>query len=613
MISKHHRWKSILFNISPSILAVACVLLIVLLSVFAVSNYQREKELLIKGIVQKGLTLIRFINSNVRRSVQDELRSQRFQVDLWSSHMAETLALASEQPGVDFILVLNSQGDVMSSAGEGLHAALTADTAAYFGDVVGSVDGSENWKSRIITDASSKKRKFQLALSYMPSNMRGRGQSGSPHMGAGRMMPRFRNNPHSAPWQKEFTELMRKRPYFVVQLDFAQFSSPLNRQIIQIIILSLVIILVGVGGMASLMTLRGLKGSQLRMGKLQAFTDSLVSSLPVGLIATDGSRTIQVYNDAAQEIFGLEETDVLGEEPQACLTEEIALVFSGHADTEKGQQKEVEYISGSGTKRSLHLASQVVLTKNGDFSGEVLLVRDLTELKHLEREVQRNERLAALGKMAAGVAHELRNPLSSVKGLALLLKSIVGYSAKGVETAEILIKEVERLNRSIGELLDYAKPTTLQKEEASIVDILEKTKSLVEFDAAVYRVEIIHETIDNLPLVQIDKDKINQLFLNLYLNALQALPEGGRIEVKAFVLDDSLCVDLSDNGVGIAPEDLSRVLDPYFTTKSDGTGLGLSMSSKIVEEHGGRMEIVSKLGEFTRVRVVFPLRQTPSG
>jgi two-component system sensor histidine kinase HydH len=602
------RWLEYLLNISPSIWAVACLLLAVLLGVFAVSNYQREKELLTGGIVQRGLTLIRFINSSVRRSVQSDLASGSFQVELWGAHMTEALAEVIEHPGVDFILIVDSGGNVLSSGGQAPTAAAINKILRAFGEGAEQKIGPEDLRSRIATDPVTKKKKFQMVVEYgLPPMLRGPMHNG-PMMREGRQRGRFSRNHQPDSMELAFTELVQKQPRYIIQLDFAQFSSPLNRQLAQIAILVLVLMLVATGGILSLMTLRGLRGSQVRIGKMQAFTDILVSSLPVGLIATDNSGTIQICNEAAEGLLGISEEQVRGKMVQDSLVTEVARRFSVmESGTRERLSDEIELQDEGGMKKSLHLASKSVYGRDGSFAGAVMLIRDLTELKTLEKELQRSERMAALGKMAAGVAHELRNPLSSIKGLALLLNSMVSGSDKGLEASEMLVREVERLNRSIGELLDYAKPESLDLEVASIVPLLEKVKSLIEIDARAYGVDIELDISPELPPVRLDRDKMNQLFLNLFLNAIQAMPEGGRLVVRTGSDNMHLFIDVQDNGVGIRQDHLAKIMDPYFTTKSDGTGLGLSMSNKIVEEHGGRLEVTSREGEFTNVRVVLPV------
>jgi two-component system sensor histidine kinase HydH len=293
-------------------------------------------------------------------------------------------------------------------------------------------------------------------------------------------------------FKREMDRLSGMQPILIVQLNFEEFSYPIRRQILQMVILLLVFGLVAVGGLLSLLTLRGLKGSRLRLGKI-------------------------------------------------------------------------------------------------------------------EKELQRSERLAALGKMAAGVAHELRNPLSSIKGLALLLKSKSSDEGSSVETADILVQEVERLNRSIEELLDYAKPAKLNKISLDINVVVEKTIQLVAMDMQAQGISLDSYLTEGLPEIMIDEDKLNQVFLNLFLNGIQAMADGGILTVSSIRRGDAIAVVIEDTGSGVAESDLGRVFDPYFTTKNDGTGLGLAMSSKIVEEHEGKIILTSGPGKGTRVEVILPV------
>jgi two-component system sensor histidine kinase HydH len=362
--------------------------------------------------------------------------------------------------------------------------------------------------------------------------------------------------------------------------------------------------------MLSFATLKGLRGSQQRLGKMTAFTDMLISSLPIGLIATDSSNVIRIYNDSAKELIGLAAEKIIGGRPHVCLPAKMARMFSGremrgHVE----RQTEIQLTAPLEKNKTLQLASMMVLDDSGGFAGEVLLIRDLTTVKRLEKELRRSERLAALGKMAAGVAHELRNPLSSIKGLAMVLKSNFSPAGKEAETADILVKEVERLNRGIGELLDYAKPGQLRRERASVIEIIKKTVSLVQVDAESFGISLRLKMGDDLPELMLDKDKMNQVFLNLFLNAIQAMENGGKLLVAAEHDARHIIITVRDSGVGILPENLGRVFDPYFTTKNDGTGLGLAMTAKIVEEHGGWMELSSVAGSYTEVRVILPLTE----
>ncbi len=527
--------------------------------------------------------------------------------------MQAAMQQAAEQPGVEFVLLVDSAGNILSEAGTNPPKDRIGPGSIPFIDIL-KAGGSGRYVTRIIKNGEGYKRKFQIASWYLPPTM-GDGMHGPPPDDGGgggprrgQMMRMFRQHPQFRMVQEEMERLFDLKPIYIVQLDFEQFNSPLKRQFLQIIILLVVIILVGIGGTLAFATLKGLKGSQLRLGKMRAFADILVSSLPIGLIATDSSGAIQVYNGSARELICLDEQKIIGEKPENCLPPKLAQMFSGNdLDGQTVRQTEIQLALPMKNDRTLQLASMVVLDHNEDFAGEVLLIRDLTQVKRLEKELQRNERLAALGKMAAGVAHELRNPLSSIKGLAVLLKANFPVPGNEAETADILVKEVERLNRGIGELLDYAKPGQLRREAASIQEIIGKTVSLVQVDAESYGISIHLETDDDLPRVLVDKDKMNQVFLNLFLNAIQAMEHGGELTVRTENEQGKIKIIIRDNGVGIEPENLSRVFDPYYTTKNDGTGLGLAMSAKIVEEHGGKIELSSIPGQYTEFRVLLPL------
>ena len=243
------------------------------------------------------------------------------------------------------------------------------------------------------------------------------------------------------------------------------------------------------------------------------------------------------------------------------------------------------------------------MDKENQFAGNTLLLQDVSQIKDLQNEVKRNERLAALGKMAAGVAHELRNPLSSIKGLALLLRAKVKEDDKGVETVDVLVNEVERLNRSIGELLEYARPDTLHFKPVHIEEVVKQAVRVLEADVKAEEITLSTEFIHS-PVIMADADKLQQVFLNLMLNSIQAIDTAGEIHIRVYEAGKNCICEFHDNGKGISKDEIGKVFDPYFTTKGEGTGLGLSMSAKIIEAHKGQIEISSKKDTGTVVKVI---------
>ena len=414
-------------------------------------------------------------------------------------------------------------------------------------------------------------------------------------------------------WNNELERVSQQKYSILVELDLAEFNKAVRQQLLQIVILSVILLLVGIGGWLSLLTLEGLKGSQSRLSRIKAFRDTLISSLPVGLIVTDSKGKIVLCNQFAEQIASVAENEVVGSKPEDVLAPELALALNMDiADQKKptagSVQREIILPDAQGVRRTLQLNSLSIVESEGAHAGAMLLIQDLSQVKSLEEELRRSERMAALGKMAAGVAHELRNPLSSIKGLAILLKSRFQEKSSDQETADILVQEVERLNRSIGELLDYARPQKLIKEDVHPEEVVRKTVSLIRMDAESVGVRVKIRMEDDLPLVLADQDKLNQVFLNLFLNSIQAMEHGGLLDIRVATQGRNVLFTVKDTGCGVNKKDLPRVFDPYFTTKPEGTGLGLAMSVKIIEEHGGNMTFESEPDVGTMVVVSLPCK-----
>ncbi len=238
--------------------------------------------------------------------------------------------------------------------------------------------------------------------------------------------------------------------------------------------------------------------------------------------------------------------------------------------------------------------------------GYVFIFRDLTYVRRLKQEVERSRRLAALGRLAAGVAHEIRNPLSSIKGFATYFKERFENNPLDRETAKIMIQEVERLDRVIGQLLEFARPSQLRTKPVWLAGLIQHSLKLIETDARTRGVEVKAKIASDLPEIELDADRMSQVLLNLYLNSIQAMDEGGTMEVEASRDETKKYtkITISDNGKGIDPKDKERIFDPYFTTKPDGTGLGLAIVHKIMEAHRGDIEVESRPGIGTTITLI---------
>lgn len=242
------------------------------------------------------------------------------------------------------------------------------------------------------------------------------------------------------------------------------------------------------------------------------------------------------------------------------------------------------------------------------------------QVRILEEEVRRKEKLAAIGNLAAGVAHEIRNPLSSIKGYATYFGQRFPDGSEDREAAQVMVREVDRLNRVITDLIGLSRPTDVRVEPVDALAVAEHALRLLRQDAENRKVRLRLDAAPRLPLVLLDGDRFGQALLNVCLNAIEAMPQGGELalSLKPVSHGKRLCFEVRDTGTGILPEHLGHVFDPYFTTKGQGTGLGLATVHKIVEAHGGEISVASRHSSLgapsgTVFRIVLPAAKTASG
>lgn len=236
--------------------------------------------------------------------------------------------------------------------------------------------------------------------------------------------------------------------------------------------------------------------------------------------------------------------------------------------------------------------------------------RHLQNIRSLEEEIHRNERLSELGNLAATVAHEIRNPLNSISmGMQRLKAEFTPVQDAG-EYAHFLTlmqDEVRRLNRIVEQFLSLARPLQLSLESITVEEFIREVTTLLDAEARAANIKIDLDAEPNLPPVQADRNYLKQLLLNLILNGIQAMPAGGRLLIRADREKNSLGLSVTDRGIGIKPDQLGKIFDPYFTTKANGSGLGLAIARRIADAHGGKIEVQSEPGQGACFRVSLPL------
>ena len=330
--------------------------------------------------------------------------------------------------------------------------------------------------------------------------------------------------------------------------------------------------------------------------------------MPIGLLAIDADGQIASFNQAAESVLQLSSGNVIGKEPTEILPQPLSEFFIQLKTRQGLIDKELDCPVKDGRVIPLEVVGTALKEENNSAVSWVILFRDLTEIQRLKKEIARSQRLASIGRLAAGVAHEIRNPLSSIKGFATYFKERYRDIPEDHKTAEIMVQEVERLNRVISQLLEFARPLNIQKKTVSLEVVIKDSLKMVEGDAHQKGIRVDLSNDLQIQEAWIDPDRIRQVLLNLYLNAIQAMESGGALSVKLRQEDDTgrLRIIVSDTGKGIKKEDLPNLFDPYFTTKPSGTGLGLAIVHKIIESHGGEVGVESHYGEGSTVTIRLP-------
>ncbi|MBC8236545.1 PAS domain-containing protein [bacterium] len=351
--------------------------------------------------------------------------------------------------------------------------------------------------------------------------------------------------------------------------------------------------------------------------QMRSYTHHIVSSMPNGLISLDDSGYITTFNSAAAEILSLLPAIVKGQHFSKIFQTNVKEIESVLQNGTAIIEREIRYtqqspsLSGqAGEIIPLSLSATQLLDDASKPLGAVILLRDLREVKQLQARAQRAEHLASIGRLASVIAHEIRNPLSSLRGFTQYFTSQFRDGTDERKYARVMISEIDRLNRVIEELLDYSRPLTLQRRETSVETILNHTIQLIQSDADGQGIRIIREFSDNLPSIWVDSEKITQALLNVCLNAVAAMESGGTLTITTRIVkqNDNVEITIADTGSGISEDDLPKVFDPFFTTKTSGTGLGLALVRKIIDHHEGTISIQSQLGKGTTVTIGLPIQ-----
>gem|GEM_PF-1967493 len=343
----------------------------------------------------------------------------------------------------------------------------------------------------------------------------------------------------------------------------------------------------------------------------------IIEAMEGGILATDEGGRLQHINSAAREIMGLEGTLVGRPLRQIVPSPDRNKAFLAILDelldgqVTYSRPREIQIVNGRGETLELGVATSLIPSEDGKILSSIVVLVDLTELVELQERVRKADRLSALGSMATKVAHEIRNPLGSVKGLGQLVLETEDEGSETYRYMERIVREVDRLSSIVDELLDYSQRRLLTLESVNLNEVVREGLEMARFTEGDRGPTLLQELDLSLPPVRMDRNRFLQAVLNVVVNALQAVDlEGGVVTVSTFREETSrggqIVLEISDNGPGIPSDALDHIFDPFFTTKEGGSGLGLSIAHTIIREHEGVLEVDSKLGQGTTFRIVIP-------
>jgi signal transduction histidine kinase len=351
---------------------------------------------------------------------------------------------------------------------------------------------------------------------------------------------------------------------------------------------------------------------------LQQFSENILESINVGLLAVDLEDRVQAVNTPLELMMPLPFRQCRGRKLAEIFPPELMAEFETSRDDagihniyryrarmENGSQRGAQ----GAQEKVLNIAIAPLLSKNCDWIGRLIIFDDVTDRVSLETQLAQAEKLSSVGLLAAGVAHEVNTPLTVISTQAQMLAKQMPAEDKNFKVVEKIIRQTFRASEIVNSLLNFSRTKGTAFSSVEMNKVISETLLLLDHQFKTARIEVESHLEPGLPFVHGNPDKLQQVFLNLFLNAKDAMPEGGHLRVTSWTEDSRVRIEIRDTGVGIPPEHLRRIYDPFFTTKGPGrgTGLGLAVSYGIIQEHAGKISAESRTGLGTRFELEFPV------
>lgn len=546
----------------PALSIVAIVfILLVLISISTHRNLDREKTRALHFLYRQGVTLLRAIEASARTGMTTLM---------WQEvSLGRLLQEVAKDEEIAYVYLIDGHGIMAHHSDpskEGESAAWKPDLTDRYQIITRITQAADD--GRIYELAKYFSPMYEPSIIHSKNDIESQVQEAAPHSHNGDII--------------------------VLGLKMTAFEDAQHADLQHALIMAAIIVVLGSGALFFIFVIQNYYLVDRTLKQTQDYTRQVVASMASGLLSVDIAGKIVSYNLLALEILGLEESEVRGMDLKEVIDFTSAGIFQTLNHCISVLDREIIYHKKSGEIVPLALSVTPILDESNTCQGAVIILRDLREIKQLEEKVRRSEKLAAIGKLAAGVAHEIRNPLSSIRGFAQYLKNALKDHPREQEYAETMVSEVDRINRVVTDLLTFARPMEADLVPTDVTELVERTVRLVQADARSRNIAI-QMRLSDLSKIALDANQMTQALLNLLLNSLQAVNAGGHIEVGA-ELDPSISrlkIWVEDDGAGISGDQKEKIFDPFFTTREKGTGLGLAIVHKIVENHNGEIDLQS--------------------
>jgi two-component system sensor histidine kinase HydH len=559
----------------------AVLILLVVISISTYRNMSRERGRMEDSLVREGLVIIRAIEAGVRADFPSTLPdAQRLQ---------KLVEEVSHEPEVAAITIFDQEGNIVA-------ASRSTDPPPEKIRGVSSLQLLLRERGMITRyrQEPDGARAFEIIRPFRPFF----NQAHPPLPRAAQVKPALR---------EALLRRWAEDKMIAMSLRLATFETARREDRHHTLLMAGILVVLGTGALFFIFVVQNYYMVDRTLDRMKSYTENVVESMADGLISVDRDGRIVTLNRRAVEILGSGGERLEGRDITAVLGEGVGEMFHSAQGQVSVRDREMD-IRGPDGRIPLSLSVAPLRDGKGREMGSVLLIKDLREIRDLREKVRRSERLASLGRLAAGVAHEIRNPLSSIKGFAQYFGKRFSGQTEEEGYALVMVKEVDRLNRVITELLNFAGPKEPRREPQSLENIAEHALQLLAPDLATRKVDVSREYEPGLPAVSVDRDQISQVFINILLNALESMEGEGDIciSLRRCGPPPGVEVSFADAGAGIPEEDLEKVFEPFFSRKRKGTGLGLAIVHQIIESHRGDIRVESVPGKGTTFRIRLP-------